>query len=224
MPSQSDFSHLNAAATTTLTNILRDESISDIFIGGYATSILGGGRVTKDIDLIVDKNCRSLLLQCPKITKSEDKRLVYHHRGTKVHIDLEVMGAVTWTMNPRTTRVHTVAPANYPRRQLNTMVPILRPSILLLTKLLPWKEADQATRVASHIRARTDLTDIRTILQWLVDKKAHIDFFGLPGIPKGKLMRLLGRLYRAEQRPRPYLSLTLSADEMRDALTAKETK
>lgn len=74
------------------------------------------------------------------------------------------------------------------------------------------------------MRARTDLTDIRTILQWLVDKKARIDFSGLPGIPKGKLMRLLGRLYRAEQRSRPYLSLTLSADEMRDALTADEAK
>ena len=74
------------------------------------------------------------------------------------------------------------------------------------------------------MRARTDLTDIRTILQWLVDKKARIDFSGLPGIPKGKLMRLLGRLYQTEQRARPYLSLTLSADEMRDALTAEETK
>lgn len=99
-------------------------------------------------------------------------------------------------------------------------MPILHPSILLLTKLLPWKEADQAIQVARHMRARTDLTDIRTILQWLVDKKARIDFSGLPGIPKGKLMRLLGRLYRA----RPYLSLTLSADEMCDALTADETK
>ncbi|OQD92146.1 hypothetical protein PENSOL_c044G01953 [Penicillium solitum] len=103
------------------------------------------------------------------------------------------------------------------------IVPILHPSILLLTKLLPWKE-DQAIQVARHMRARTDLTDIRTILQWLVDKKARIDFSGLPGIPKGKLMRLLGRLYRAEQRARPYLSLTLSADEMCDALTADETK
>lgn len=46
MPSQSDFSHLDAAATT-LTNILRNESISHIFIGGYATSLLGGGRVTE---------------------------------------------------------------------------------------------------------------------------------------------------------------------------------
>ncbi|CAI7677948.1 unnamed protein product [Penicillium discolor] len=223
MPSQSDFSHLDAAATT-LTHTLRNESISHIFIGGYATSLLGGSRVTEDIGLIVDKNCRSLLLQYPNITESEDKRLLYHHHGTKVYIDLEGMGTASWTVNPRTTRVHTVAPADYPRRQLNTMVPILHPSVLLLTKLLPWKEADQATRVARHMRARTNLTDIRTILQWLVDKKARIDFSGLPGIPKGKLMRLLGRLYRAEKRARPYLSLTLSVDEMHDALTADEIK
>ncbi|KAJ5534676.1 hypothetical protein N7527_000930 [Penicillium freii] len=212
MPSQSDFSHLDAAATT-LTNILRNENISHIFIGG-----------PQDIDLIVDKNCRSLLLKYPNITESEDNRLVYHGGGTKVHIDLEVMGAAAWAPNPKTTRVHTVAPADCPRRRLNSIVPILHPSVLLLTKLLPWKEADQATRVARHMRARTELTDIRTILQWLVDKKARIDFSGLPGIPKGKLMRLLGRLYRTEQRARPYLSLTLSADEMRDALTAEETK
>lgn len=48
MPSQSDFIHLHAAATT-LTNILRCERISHIFIGGYATGLLGGGegRVTE---------------------------------------------------------------------------------------------------------------------------------------------------------------------------------
>ncbi|KAJ6137931.1 hypothetical protein N7471_004417 [Penicillium samsonianum] len=223
MPSQSDFSHLDAAATT-LTNILRNESISHIFIGGYATGLLGGGRVTEDIDLIVDRNCRGLLLQCPNITESADNRLVYHHHGTKVHIDMEIMGAAPWAPNPRTTRVYTVAPADCPRRQLNSMVPILHPSILLLTKLLPWKEADEATRVARHMRKRTDLMDIRTILQWLVDKKSRIDFSGLPNIPRAKLMRLLGSLYRAEQRSRPYLSLTLSADEMRDALTTDGTK
>ena len=44
-----------------------------------------------------------------------------HHRGTKVHIDLEVMGTAAWAVNPRTTRVHTVAPADYPRHQLNAM-------------------------------------------------------------------------------------------------------
>ncbi|CAI7623634.1 unnamed protein product [Penicillium viridicatum] len=83
---------------------------------------------------------------------------------------------------------------------------------------------ERGRSVARHMRARTDLTGIRTILQWLIDKKVRIDFSGLPGIPKGKLMRLLGRLYQTEQRARPYLSLTLSADEMRDALTADEMK
>lgn len=63
----------------------------------------------------------SLLLKYPNITESEDQRLVYHHRGTKVHIDLEVMGAAAWASNPRTTRVHTVAPADCPRRRLNSM-------------------------------------------------------------------------------------------------------
>ncbi|KAJ5406699.1 hypothetical protein N7465_007983 [Penicillium sp. CMV-2018d] len=63
----------------------------------------------------------SLLLKYPNITESEDQRLVYHHRGTKVHIDLEVMGAAAWAPNPRTTRVHTVAPADCPRRRLNSM-------------------------------------------------------------------------------------------------------
>ncbi|KAJ6187219.1 hypothetical protein N7519_002127 [Penicillium mononematosum] len=223
MPSQSDFSHLDAAATT-LTNILRNEKISHIFIGGYATGLLGGARVTEDIDLVVDRDCRSLLLQYPNITESEDKRLVYRYHGTNVYIDMETMGTAPWAPNPRTARVHTVAPVDCPQRRLHTMVPILHPSILLLTKLLPWKEADQATRVARYMRARTDLMDIWTILQWLVDKGSRIDFSGLPGIPRGKLMRLLGRLYRSERRARPYLSLTLSADEMCDALTADKTK
>ncbi|KAK4863483.1 hypothetical protein LT330_002261 [Penicillium expansum] len=180
MPSQSDFIHLHAAATT-LTNILRCERISHIFIGGYATGLLGGGegRVTEDIDLIVEKNCCKLLLQYPNITESRDNRLVYHHHGTKVHIDMEVMGTAPWVPNPRTTKVYTVAPTDCPRRQLISMIPILHPSILLLTKLLPWKEADQATRAAQHTRSRTGFMDIRTILQWLADKKSRIDFSGL---------------------------------------------
>ena len=99
------------------------------------------------------------------------------------------MGTATWVVNPRTTRVHTVAPADYPRRQLNTIgtlscvtnlvsslilaleiiAPILHPSILLLTKLLPWKEVDHAIQMARHVRACTDINDIRTIMADLMN-------------------------------------------------------
>ncbi|KAJ5385051.1 hypothetical protein N7517_002962 [Penicillium concentricum] len=219
MLSQSDFSHLDAAATA-LTDIFYMENIHHIFIGGYATGLLGGGRVTEDIDLVVDKNCRSLLLQYPDITESEDNRLVYRHCGTKVHIDMEVVGNAPWTPNPRSTKVYNVAPTDCPERRLRSTMPILHPSILLLTKLLPWKEADQATRVARHMRARTDLLDIHTILQWLFDKDSTIDFSGFPAMPRGRLMCLIGRLYRVEKRTRPYLALTMSPEEMRDVLTA----
>ncbi|CAI7587117.1 unnamed protein product [Penicillium glandicola] len=97
-------------------------------------------------------------------------------------------------------------------------VPILHSSVLLLTKLLSWEEALQATRVARHMRTRIDYMDIHTILQWLGDKKSHIDFSGLPEVPKARLMGLLAKLYRAEKRSRPYLASTLSPDEMRDVL------
>ncbi|KAJ6031764.1 hypothetical protein N7540_002496 [Penicillium herquei] len=51
---RSDFRYLDAAATGR-TIVLEDEKIPYLFLGGYATSLIGGVCVTEDIDVIVGR-------------------------------------------------------------------------------------------------------------------------------------------------------------------------
>ncbi|KAJ5261363.1 hypothetical protein N7478_011958 [Penicillium angulare] len=83
------FDHLDATATA-LTDILRVARIPHVYIGGYAVTLLGGDRVTQDVDVPVDRSCRETLSSSSLFTRSTDDRLVFTFKDCKVCIDLHV--------------------------------------------------------------------------------------------------------------------------------------
>jgi hypothetical protein len=137
---ETQFNHLDAAATS-LTRALHSENIRYLFLGGYATGLIGGNRITEvrifsnslspkeprdliniqDVDIVTDIDPRELLLKRPGFSRSTDGRLAYDYRGTKVYVD--VMGPNNWSWHipdPRATEVYNVNPEDRPGRRLNT--------------------------------------------------------------------------------------------------------
>ncbi|KAJ5097367.1 hypothetical protein N7456_008088 [Penicillium angulare] len=76
----------SAAASLTIT--LKQMEIPHVFIGGYAVSLLGGDRITEDVDVLVGQDCFDLLLDEPQFSRSSDNRLVFRHDRENVHIDI----------------------------------------------------------------------------------------------------------------------------------------
>ncbi|KAJ5879272.1 hypothetical protein N7455_002737 [Penicillium solitum] len=143
-----EFNHLDAAATS-LSRTLQSEKIHYLFLGGYATGLLVGNRVTEDVDVVTEKDCRELLLKRPGFTRSGDGRLVYDYRGTKVYVDVMGPRNSSWHIpDLRTTQVYNVNPEDRPGRLLNTSISIVHPSVLILTKLKCWSTAKVATKQA----------------------------------------------------------------------------
>ncbi|KAJ5959907.1 uncharacterized protein N7479_007057 [Penicillium vulpinum] len=219
----SRFNHLDAAATS-LTRVLRSEKIHHLFLGGYATGLLGGQRITEDVDVVTDTDCREVLLKKPGFSRSTDGRLVYDYRGKKVYVDVMRPSSRKWYIpNPRTTDLYNVKPEDRPERQLRMSMPIIHPSVLVLTKLKCWSTAEAATRQAHHQRTRTDLADITTILRWLADNELCINFAGLSRVPKSELLLHLAKLYWTQKDMRPHLAATLTPEELRDVLNTRLT-
>ncbi|CAI7587003.1 unnamed protein product [Penicillium glandicola] len=218
-----EFNHLDAAATS-LTRALRSENIHFLFLGGYATGLIGGSRVTEDVDVVTGTDCRDLLLKRPGFTRSGDGRLAYDYHGTKVYVDIMSARSRSWHIpDPRTTQMYNVNPEDRPERRLDTPISIVHPSVLVLTKLKCWSTAEVATRQAYHQRTRTDLADILTILRWLEQNKLNVNFAGLPRVSKNELLSLLAKLYWTQEHMRPHLAATLSPEELREVLNTKMT-
>ncbi|KAJ5774218.1 hypothetical protein N7457_009114 [Penicillium paradoxum] len=220
-PYPKEFDHLDAAVNR-LTSLLNKEKVRHIFIGGYATCLLGGARVTEDVDLITEKECRKYLLESGDFTVSTDNRLAFRYRDKVVHIDILITGRWRDTSCdvplPRKLNTYLVAPRDCPERRLHDHVPIMHPSALVLSKLKPWGLADRATRMEFHMRCRTDLMDIKTILQWLVENGMEVQYSLVSEIPKQDLLPLLSRLYRKEPTLRGLMAEAFSPDDLLDVL------
>ncbi|KAJ5711992.1 hypothetical protein N7488_006148 [Penicillium malachiteum] len=215
---RSDFRYLDAAATA-LTIALKDENIPHLFLGGYATSLIGGVRVTEDIEVIVGTRCFDKLLKWPQFSQSTDNRLIFRTGRKEVLIDLMHEGDSGHSLPyPKCSdRLQILSTGIFTLQFSNDLVDILHPSVLL-TKLRPWHKAFYATRHAEKWSAATDLEDIKTILRWLVHKNQGIDFGATSKNTAENFLKILGELYVEVRDVRPLLALTLSADEMRSAL------
>ncbi|KAK9559167.1 hypothetical protein V6Z96_009623 [Aspergillus fumigatus] len=88
---QGRFQSLDEAAKETTTALAR-ANIRHGFIGGYAVSLIGGTRMTSDIDIIVDadpSDARSLLLQAHSgFRLSQNNKLIFTGAEEDVVIEL----------------------------------------------------------------------------------------------------------------------------------------
>ncbi|KAH2883512.1 hypothetical protein KXV78_003531 [Aspergillus fumigatus] len=148
---QGRFQSLDEAAKETTTALAR-ANIRHGFIGGYA-----------DIDIIVDadpSDARSLLLQAHSgFRLSQNNKLIFTGAEEDVRSrqlklpDANVVSIVPLTANDQ------------PERIRNTPIPIVAPSVLVLTKIKRWSTLAESTRPQSIKKADSDIDDIEVLLK-----------------------------------------------------------
>ncbi|KAJ5551539.1 hypothetical protein N7535_000517 [Penicillium sp. DV-2018c] len=180
---------LDAAAKETTTALTR-AGIRHAFIGGYATSLIEGVRMTTDVDALVDANpndARNLLLQAqPGFRLSQSNKLVFSNGDEGVAIEL-LRGGRTQQLelpDPSTVSIVYITPNDQPDRVDETPIPIVAPSVLVLTKIKRWSFLAESSRPQSVRKAERDVQDIVVLLKWLDKNDLHIDFEGYAEIPE----------------------------------------
>ncbi|KAK9583672.1 hypothetical protein EMGR_005261 [Emarellia grisea] len=206
---QGRFQSLDEAAKETTTALAR-ANIRHGFIGGYAVSLIGGTRMTSDIDIIVDadpSDARSLLLQAHSgFRLSQNNKLIFTGAEEDVRSrqlklpDANVVSIVPLTANDQ------------PERIRNTPIPIVAPSVLVLTKIKRWSTLAESTRPQSIKKADSDIDDIEVLLKWLARNQFHIDFEGYLAKPKEELLSGVRKLYQMHAAFRPLLETTLDEE------------
>ncbi|KAJ5867030.1 hypothetical protein N7534_001583 [Penicillium rubens] len=189
-PVQEDepFRFLDAAAKETTVALTR-ANIRHGFMGGYATSLIGGSRITEDIDVIVDSDpseARNKLLQanaCFTVTPSS--KLVFSGGDDKpIPVELLRGGEGRQLKLPDANSV----------------------SLRSVTaNVLPGRVEETPMR---------DVDDIKVILTWLVNDGSLIDFEGYLEQPKHELLAFVRKLYQMHTKIRPLLVATLSAEDL----------
>lgn len=97
--------------------------------------------------------------------------------------------------------------ANYP-----LSVPIVAPSVLVLTKIKRWSTLAESTRPQSIKKADSDIDDIEVLLKWLARNQLHIDFEGYLAKPKEELLSGVRKLYQMHAAFQPLLETTLDEE------------
>ncbi|KAF4263578.1 hypothetical protein KXV68_004740 [Aspergillus fumigatus] len=99
-----------------------------------------------------------------------------------------------------------------PERIRNTPIPIVAPSVLVLTKIKRWSTLAESTRPQSIKKADSDIDDIEVLLKWLARNQFHIDFEGYLAKPKEELLSGVRKLYQMHAAFRPLLETTLDEE------------
>lgn len=79
-------------------------------------------------------------------------------------------------------------------------IPILHPTILILTKLKRWSTTRSSTRPKTIFKARTDKRDIIFMIAYLSDRNLKIEFEDYKGVEKEVLLRMVATLKRRMER------------------------
>ncbi|KAJ5134548.1 hypothetical protein N7526_005913 [Penicillium atrosanguineum] len=214
------FRFIDAAAKETTVALTR-ANIRHGFIGGYTTSLIGGSRITEDIDVIVDSDpseARNKLLQAnARFTMTPSSKLVFSG-GDDKPITVKLLrggeGRQLKLPDANAVSLRSITANDLPGRVEETPIPIIAPSVLVLTKLKRWAFIADSTRPASTRKAVRDVKDIQVILTWLVNDGGLIDFEGYPEKPKHELLALVRKLYQMHTTTRPLLAATLSAEDL----------
>lgn len=91
-------------------------------------------------------------------------------------------------------------------------VPVVAPSVLVLTKIKRWSFLAESTRPLSIRKAKRDVEDIEVLLKWLARNGLRIDFEAYPEKPEQDLLSGVRMLYQMHPTVRPLLETTLKTE------------
>ncbi|RKL41623.1 hypothetical protein BFJ72_g5515 [Fusarium proliferatum] len=164
-------------AAQAFSRILTDNNVEHAFIGGFALNLLDSNRETLDIDVEVamdDADPEEFRGHLTQLLRNADQRFVVSN------LKLYFVPNGQWDLR---VPIETLARGmlGLPRR-LSTLrpgdgsIPILHPSVLVLTKLKRSSQYIGSTRPQSVVKLYSDVRDIVYLLHWLQDHYMKIDF------------------------------------------------
>ncbi|KAF5551292.1 hypothetical protein FMEXI_3410 [Fusarium mexicanum] len=172
-------------AAQAFSRILTDQSIEHAFIGGFALNVLGSDRETLDIDVEVamddvkPNELRPRLLQLLQdqrfIVSNLKLFFVPDHWDLRVPVETLARGTLGL---PR--RFSILRPGD-------GSIPILHPSVLILTKMKRSCQYIGSTRPQSVVKFNSDVRDIIYLLIWLQDHGMKIDFINYDAVSPERL-------------------------------------
>ncbi|KAF5690419.1 hypothetical protein FCIRC_872 [Fusarium circinatum] len=164
-------------AARLFSRILTEHNIEHAFIGGFALKMLESRRETHDIDVEISATAlgapelRGRLIQ---LLRDADKRFVVSN------LKLFFVPNDQWNMR---VPIETLASGELglPRRLSilrpgDGSIPILKPGILILTKMKRAHHFIGSTRPQSVVKFGSDSRDIEHLLRWLQGHRQKIDF------------------------------------------------
>ncbi|WZH44201.1 hypothetical protein QYS62_005219 [Fusarium acuminatum] len=175
-------------AAYTLSIIINQHNIGHTYIGGFALNLLGSDRETSDIDVLIDVDCPSLIdtYVTPILCGADSRFAVDNYKlyfGSS-RIPLELL---------------TCSILNLPRRlsiiTAGVPLPILRPGVLILTKIKRASQYIGSTRPQSVFKYNADVRDIVYLLHWLQAHDMKIDFENYDASDPERLYRVIRKLH-----------------------------
>lgn len=191
-------------AAQALSDLLTEQEVAHAFIGGFAVNVLGHNRATTDVDVEIDVaeaaelrgRISPLLVERDARFSQDNLKLFFtpsNHPELRVPIETlpvgelglprrlaviqlgDSLGKFFRAIHPQP---HVVIQRNLTYLETTRTVPILRPGVLVLTKIKRCVQFIGSTRPKSIVKFNRDLSDIRYLLQWLAQHNEKVDFAG----------------------------------------------
>ncbi|KIL67782.1 hypothetical protein M378DRAFT_9060 [Amanita muscaria Koide BX008] len=198
--------HIQAAGA--LSRCLLELNYPHAYIGGFAWSLLGSVRPTHDIDILIKlrddqvdmMTLRDRLAQmdshfattplnfyftCDPVDPQQDVLQQIAQRTHNVLIETLRTGSLGLPETPEPLFIVEI---------MKLSLPILHPSILILTKLKRWCQTHTSTRPLTRRKAMSDRQDIEYLILWMSNRSMTIDFEQYQGKSKDTLLALVREL------------------------------
>ncbi|KAM4056553.1 hypothetical protein HRG_003424 [Hirsutella rhossiliensis] len=182
-------------AVEAMSAILDKHGIHHAVIGGFAVQLLGHTRATSDIDFEIDVGKVSELRgRVSQLLIESDARFSLEHfklfftpsQLPQLRVPMEMLPIGELGLP---TQLQVIRPGN-------GLVPILRPGILILTKIKRCATLIDSTRPKSLTKFRFDVSDIEFLLKWLVNNDEKVDFAGYQSRAVHRLYAAAGELLK----------------------------
>ncbi|KAK7036752.1 hypothetical protein VNI00_011418 [Paramarasmius palmivorus] len=178
-------------------------------IGGLALALLGSERTTQ-MNILIKLPENLTILALREAVKEKDKLFVDH--GLHLYkIDPEEHSNLEVNPDVRSLLQHgqnNVLVETLPTGQLGlplvagplletslSGLPVLHPKVLILTKLKRWSAIQDSTRPKTMLKARSDLEDVKFLVNFLAEKQEHVAFDEYAGKPREALLKHVGVLW-----------------------------
>ncbi|KAI6772957.1 hypothetical protein HG530_003915 [Fusarium avenaceum] len=183
---------MNEAAYT-LSMILNGNNVGHAYIGGFALNLLGSDRETTDIDVLIDVDCPSHIHSyvTPILCGADSRFAVENYKlyFGPAHIPIELLTCGTLNLPRRLSIIPTDTPI------FQVPLPILQPSVLILTKIKRAYHYIGSTRPQSVFKYNADVRDIFYLLLWLQVRREKIDFGSYDASDPRSIYRAVGEFH-----------------------------